>query len=95
MSKHYPFPKFPNLKTIRFAALTLLSLNKVVTPIEVKNYLRRKGYTIDHADIIHWMSCLSKKEGWESSFDGHVREYRMQAYPGYDMCCEAVGFSSN
>ncbi len=95
MSKHYSLRKLPNLKTIRYAALTLLNLNKVVTTLEVKDYLYQKGYAIEHADIIHWMSCLSKKEGWESTFDGQIREYRMQAYPGYDLCCEAVGFSSN
>lgn len=95
MPKHLPLPKLPNIKTIRYAALTLMHINTSVTTIEIKNYLSRKGYLVDHSDISHWMGCLAKKEGWISSFDGRLREYRLQDSPGYDLCCEALGFSSN
>lgn len=95
MSKHYSLPKLPNIKTIRSAAIALMNANQVVTTIEVKNYLSRKGYLVDHSDIVHWMICLAKKEGWYSYFDGQLKTYQLKEYPGYDLCCEAVGFSSN
>ncbi len=95
MSRHYPLPKLPNIKTIRYAALTLMQINEVVTSLEVKNYLCRKGYMVDHADISHWMNCLAQEEDWQTQFDGRLREYRLRTDMGYDLCCEAVGFSSN
>ena len=95
MPEHYPLPQSSMIKTVRFAALALMYINQTVTTVEIKNYLRRQGYRIDHSDIIYCMSCLARKEGWESSFDGQFREYRLRAYPGYDLCCEALGYSSN
>ncbi len=94
MSKHYSSTPLPDLKTIRYAALTLLQMQHRVTPQEVDDYLRRKGYLVDFLDVVHWMACLAKKEGWSSEFDGQQREYRLRVNE-YDLCCEALGFSSN
>ena len=95
MSKNYSLPRLPNIKIIRQAALSLLHTNQEVTTIEVKNLLARKGFLADHAEIIHWMVCIARKEGWQYNFDGKVRTYRLKPYPGYDLCCEAIGYSSN
>ena len=94
MAKHEIPSKIPTIKTIRYAALTLMQINGVVTTLEVKNYLSKRHYLVEHTEIIHWMHHLAKKEGWESHFDGRLREYRLKEST-YDLCCEALGFSSN
>ncbi|MEL6635852.1 MAG: hypothetical protein AAFW73_03190 [Bacteroidota bacterium] len=84
----------PDVKTIRHAARTLLQMQARVTPREVRDYLLRQGYFVDHSDIVHWMACLAQQEGWARSSLGEQSEYRPRVR-SYDLCCEALGFSSS
>ncbi len=54
----------PDLNTVKITATTLILAEGTTTTLEVKNHLRKQGYTAYQADISKQMRQIALEENW-------------------------------
>ena len=61
--------------TVQLAANTLILAKGCTTTLDVKLFLRKRGYRAFQGDISKWMYALAPQEGWAVNDNGLFRIY--------------------
>ena len=67
--------KRPNKRSVQKAADHLIAIYGSTTTLEVKKYLRAKGYIAFQRDVSSKMELLSDELGWAFMCNGQYRAY--------------------
>jgi len=70
-------PVFPDYDIVKIAALSLMQTNQTTTTLEVKDFLRRKGYSAYQRDISYLLDWIANQENWLFTYNGAYRTYRL------------------
>ena len=62
--------KKPDLQTVKMAATALILAEGSTTTLEVKNHLRKKGYSVFQSDLSIQMRFIAQNEGWYTYDNG-------------------------
>lgn len=65
---------------IRFAATALILAEGSTTTLDVKNFLRQRGYEARQADISQWMLVIGLWENWSIHNNGKHRIYNFPTF---------------
>jgi hypothetical protein len=73
-----------NRQALRLAATTLILAEGCTTTLNVKTFLRHRGYRAYQADVSKGLFAVAQREGWAINDNGAFRVYyfpRLAALP--------------
>ncbi|MEM1318716.1 MAG: hypothetical protein AAGG75_00600 [Bacteroidota bacterium] len=95
MKEQFLHPRYPDLPIVRRAAKQFILLRQKVSPLEIRNYLRKQGYIAYKSDICYLMACVAEEESWRYYHEAGQRVYHFAPDEAAACLCESIGFSSN
>jgi hypothetical protein len=71
-----------NRESVRMAATMLILAEGSTTPLNVKLYLRDRGFRAGQSEVSSWLFRIATREGWIISDNGTFRVYQFPNFMG-------------